>query len=394
MVHILKSLHRLEEKFDTLSIAPGPITPQTDQQQSHVVVSPKSTAGRSTRSSNAQSDTHTVYPRELQRSLYHLTAAHQVLLWPSVYMGLVNLIPDLVPELYHLLQDGTPWLTHIELEKHPDPLPCDPSTRSLLATSPSLRTSKLPFLGLTIEDVGIYTNAYFDTFNLVLPILNRDSFVREVVEPMIRNGYSAGDASACIGLMVFALGQVAVDGVHGSPLCHLDGVPSGLRGGSLVAPPGLRIFNEARNLFGFVMSQCSLENVQIYLLQATYYESCARHMDFWRCSVAASLACQVLIRCEPIDWSTPRADLIKKAYWTCVLGEDLYHLELDLPETGIRTLEDKVPLPYFHETRDGVPAVFEAKSHFQYHFLAMIALCRLINRIHASLHGSKCLIQA
>ena len=72
----------------------------------------------------------------------------------------------------------------------------------------------------------------------------------------------------------------------------------------------------------------------------------------------------------------------------------LYHLELDLPQTGIHTMEDQVPLPYFHEPRTGNSTVSDDKSHFQYHFLAMVALRRLIARIHGSIHGSKSSVPA
>lgn len=60
---------------------------------------------------------------------------------------------------------------------------------------------------------------------------------------------------------------------------------------------------------------------------------------------------------------------------------------MDLAQTGIHTLEDQVPLPYFHEIKSDYA---DGRSHFQYHFLAMIALRRLITRIHGSIHESMC----
>ncbi|KAH0238909.1 hypothetical protein KCV00_g10436, partial [Aureobasidium melanogenum] len=112
-------------------------------------------------------------------------------------------------------------------------------------------------------------------------------------------------------------------------------------------------------------------------------------MDFWRATVAASTSCQILIKCESIDWSTPRADLIKRAYWACVLSEgSMYHLELDLSQTGIHTLEDQVPLPYFHGSENNYGSPTDEKSRSQYHFLAMIALRRLVAQIHESIHRS------
>lgn len=67
----------------------------------------------------------------------------------------------------------------------------------------------------------------------------------------------------------------------------------------------------------------------------------------------------------------------------------MYHLELDLSQTGIHSLEDQVPLPYFHEAQNTAGQPPDERSYFQYHFLAMIALRRLITRIHGSIHDSE-----
>lgn len=134
------------------------------------------------------------------------------------------------------------------------------------------------------------------------------------------------------------------------------------------------------------MTLCSTENVQILLLQATYYEANARHFDFWRSTIAASMACQVVIECQTIDWLSHRGDMITRAYWACVLNEDLYHLDLDLPRSGIVTLEDKVPLPCFYTTQEpqrGIEPVTDECSQIECHFLAMITLHRLIARAHS-----------
>lgn len=69
--------------------------------------------------------------------------------------------------------------------------------------------------------------------------------------------------------------------------------------------------------------------------------------------------------------------------------DSMYHLELDLSQTGIHTLEDQVPLPYFHDSENNYGNPSDEKSNFQYHFLAMIALRRLVARIHGSIHGCK-----
>lgn len=69
-------------------------------------------------------------------------------------------------------------------------------------------------------------------------------------------------------LLVLALGQVAVDGVCGPLISVNKGRSSGLRGGVAERPPTLNLFNEARWRMGFIKHRCTLENVQIHLLES------------------------------------------------------------------------------------------------------------------------------
>lgn len=399
MVHILEALQRLETKVDGLQISKTS-TPSSNRESSlqsgpQAVSIGNSLGGGSHISLESEGKAAAQnFPRELQRSYQHLTVAHKILLWPAVYLHILNSGVAAASDLQYVLQDGTPWFIQLELAKHSETLPWDTEMRTYPITQPSSGEIRLGFSRLTMDVAQRLTDAYFNTFNILFPILDRESFMTDIVGSVVRNGYADGDPDACLALLVFALGQVAIDGVYSSPISSYNGSPSGLRGGTANKPPGLDLFNEARRRVGFNVHACTLENVQILLLQATYYESCARHMDFWRATVAASMSCQVLIRCESIDWSTPRADLIKRAYWTCLLSEDMYHLELDLSQTGIHTLEDQVPLPYFHEAQNMSGKASDERSHFQYHFLAMIALRRLITRIHGSIHDSECTHEA
>jgi hypothetical protein len=407
MVHILDTLTRLENKFDNLAMT---------QSSGSDVSTPGirgSASGASSTSQvklapNGTPQGHSDYPGHVQQPYQHLTVPHKIMLWPGIYIHLLNSGISAASDLQYVLQEGTPWFIKREISRHPDPLPSDvglPCFAINVAPSEQGRAANVAFPTLTIQQIQEYSDAYFNTFNVLYPILNRETFMNGVVARLLREGYGDGDAGGVLALTVFALGCVAIEGVFERPVSVVSGQPSGFRGGTIDRPPGIGLFNEARRRLGFVVTQCTLENVQISLLQATYYESTARHLDFWRSTVAASMACQVLIRCQPIDWSSSHGDLIKRAYWTCVLSEDLYHLDLDLPQTGIHTMEDEVPLPYFHEAQEhdqqrrtstsagagasGSSASLQAseeRSHFQYHFLAMIALRRLIARIHNVIH--------
>jgi hypothetical protein len=405
MVHILESLNRLENKFDNLAMR-GPstnasdITPPLGGSASTDSPAIGVAAKQSPTKETAYPRTEAIPPASLQQGDEHLTVSHKIILWPSIYVHIINSGIAAASDLQFVLQEGTPWFIRREMEKYPDPLPFDVGLPCFGVSSSSVpnqgQATNVAFPTLTIQQIQEFTDAYFNTFNILHPLLNRESFMNDVVARLLREGYGDGDTGSVLALLVYALGQVAIEGVFERPISMVNGQPSGFRGGTADRPPGLALFNEARRRLGFIMTPCSLENVQIMLLQATYYEAAAHHLDFWRSTVAASMACQVLIRCRPIDWTSPEGDLIKRAYWTCVLSEDLYHLDLDLPQTGIHRLEDEVPLPYFHGdptqsgTRAGssrtMSAAAEERSHYQYHFLAMIALRRLISRTHDVIH--------
>jgi len=105
---------------------------------------------------------------------------------------------------------------------------------------------------------------------------------------------------------------------------------------------------------------------------------------------------------EKIDWDTHRGAVIKRVYWTCNLiekyvtpttvstrvtdfsftngGYSWYHFDLDLPQTGIGDYEDQVPLPGDNFGDRSIEA-----ETVTLHFLAIIALRRLISRIHAAI---------
>ncbi|KAI9712057.1 MAG: hypothetical protein M1820_001766 [Bogoriella megaspora] len=65
-----------------------------------------------------------------------------------------------------------------------------------------------------------------------------------------------------------------------------------------------------------------------------------------------------------------------------------YHLDLDLPQTGISSLESEVPLPRF--VRQDITATphRDERSLIEYPFLAMIAIRRLTSNIHAVIFDS------
>jgi hypothetical protein len=102
------------------------------------------------------------------------------------------------------------------------------------------------FPALTAERVRELSDSYFGTFNMAYPILDQHVFVAETLPPLLADGFSYGDVSVILALLVLALGELAIEGISGDPVTSASGTSIGLRGGTLQNPPGIELFNEAR----------------------------------------------------------------------------------------------------------------------------------------------------
>jgi len=206
--------------------------------------------------------------------------------------------------------------------------------------------------------VDEYSSADFNTFNVLLPLLDPDIFMSGAAARLLREGYKDGDLEGVLRLLVFALRQLAIEEVVGRHTSACNHESSGFRGGTIEQPPGSALFNEARRRIGMANTQSCLEYVQVMLLQATYLEASARHLDFWSSTSAASLAGICLVKGQKVDWASAYSDLVKRTYWVCVLQERLFDVDFRVASTGIESLEDRVPLPHFFvawEERPGDP---------------------------------------
>ena len=92
---------------------------------------------------------------------------------------------------------------------------------------------------------------------------------------------------------------------------------------------------------------------------------------------------------NPPDWNSPRGDLIKRAYWHCVIMESALHTELDLPLTGIIGLEDRVGIPSFNTPFCEADHRGNQSSHFEAHYASQVALRRLCSNLHNNIYECK-----
>jgi hypothetical protein len=323
----------------------------------------------------------------------HLTVPHKVMSWPAVNHELHARGSQFTQDLHEICSRGSSWF--VEKSKWTSPATMSSGRQDQSAKLNSPMPAKISNLYSLHRygEVAIkgYVEAYFRTFNKSRPILNQAFFMREVELQLTPATSSSREIEGVLLLLVIALGQVAYEGTAGVPIESFAKRSSGIRGGTASSSPGTSCFDEAIRRWDLTPITPTLLNIHALILQATFYEASARHWDFWRCAVAASSACEQLIKERNVDWSTLAGEMLKRAYWACVLDEGYFHHDLDLPGTGVFALQDEVPLPSFVRDTDepisvGAEAADSPKAYL--HFLASTSLKRLVDRIHDAVHES------
>ncbi|KAL7628123.1 hypothetical protein AAE478_002321 [Parahypoxylon ruwenzoriense] len=271
------------------------------------------------------------------RDVQYVSATHKILSWPFIQQVLENKVPNL--DLASLEKDGAAML--LWLQGRTISLPTSiseslniggegPSLPLQVPHSSQVDGMQARELNINWETMQRLAKSYFDTFNLIHPIMDRQAFQSEVLPTIANHGFDESSTST-LACLVFALGEVAISAVQGAPINTHKGRPSGIRGGTIERPPGLLLFNEARRRMGFNLTECSLENVQMFAL-ATYL-----------------------------------------------------NMELNLPRTGLDKIEALVGLPDFSGSYSEDDYLGNQASHFQEYFASQIVLRRLSVEFHTTL---------
>ena len=200
-----------------------------------------------------------------------VAAAHKLFLWPAIREILDSVGIDTSEDLEPLGRAGTQWLIRTLQRKFNQaglPLDVNLESRQFVGMQISRISQRVVFSDLTVEHMQNVSSVYFNTFNFLYPLLDREAFYTNTLHKVTTEGFGEGDVESVIALLVMALGQCALDGSIGEPVPDDSTRRSGIRGGTAERPPGLSLFNEARRRMGFLMTQCELENVQILSLAA------------------------------------------------------------------------------------------------------------------------------
>ncbi|KAF5516042.1 Echinocandin B biosynthetic cluster transcription factor ecdB [Colletotrichum siamense] len=144
---------------------------------------------------------------------------------------------------------------------------------------------------------------------------------------------------------------------------------------------GLSFFNLACSIFRDV-EDVSWESVQCLLLIALYNSSKLRVYDHWR---FINKACSTVIILLPLEEQL-RAHHCQ-LYWIAYLQESQILVEFEFPSSGLSGLESSVPLPLLPD-----PGIDPRQKEYQFFFLALVSMRRLLNRIHSHLYNQERLV--
>ncbi|KAK4039297.1 hypothetical protein C8A01DRAFT_16706 [Parachaetomium inaequale] len=394
LVEILDRIKSLEGKIDYLSQRPA-VTPSASAYPvPNSLPSPLPTAQGALGSSVPTSSSYH-FPDVAsvasggEDHYQYVSSVHQMLKWPAIQQLFASIQPNLPDiDLSVLEREGPASMVALRrsaiLGLPTDTSPPVARASAISMHDPVTAPGSIAVSDLSWDTMQTLSKAYFDSINLLCPILNRQSFMSDTLPTLFSQGFDHGMAST-IAFLVFALGEVALAGSDGPSVHVYNGRASGIKGGSVDRPPGLELFNEARRRMGFNLTECSLENVQIFELASIYYGTCFYPLDFWRMTTSASMACQALITSHPSALSSAQADLTRRAFWHCSVMETGLNLELGFPLTGLEKMESIVGLPDFSGPYSEDDYMSNQESYFQEHFASQIVLRRLLVDFHVVL---------
>lgn len=229
-------------------------------------------------------------------------------------LSVYNVEPEIMNDQWMPVEK---WLKEISAG-YTDDLTCAKAVRFATGTQ-SYWDSE--WIVVTSTMVHNYTTLFFSSYHTLYPILDED-YLRNHTIPFAAQGkFSQFDQNTTLILLVMALGEVAQQSVTGEPLVDPStNQPTGVRGGTKGQPPGLNFIMEARSRIGQGMTKMDITVLHCYILFSLYYAQVSRNMDYWIMTRMASDLCQSLVRCVD-DWNSFEGDMLKRAYWMCVLLE-------------------------------------------------------------------------
>ena len=195
--------------------------------------------------------------------------------------------------------------------------------------------------------------------------------------------------------LILALGKICL---------HNDPLPAGSR-----ETPGLEYYVRAVEIFGARCDSNELIHAHLFLLAGLYKGQLARVKESMNWYAMAGRVLRQLLRSYGLEdkghWTRTgelpeershdlltdehRSSIVRAAH-TCIQLESDILAELDLPSSGIISLETMLPMPGAFPGVTSSDGDFEQSTTILLHFTSQLYLRIRLNQIHGHLYGSDC----
>ncbi|KAI3580410.1 hypothetical protein IWW34DRAFT_848705 [Fusarium oxysporum f. sp. albedinis] len=212
---------------------------------------------------------------------------------------------------------------------------------------------------LSLSQVSLLTQSYFQHFHPSCLILNESLFYSLVLSNAVQTNF-APNYNSCTVLLVCSLGSI---------VAHYSGHEEWSSGNE--QDIGLGFFNLANDMFRDLEGG-NWESVQCLLLMGLFYSAKLRVYDAWQANHKACCTVSILV---PLQRALEAQHC--QLFWIAYLQERSQILaEFDFPASGLGKLASSMPLPV-------IPGAGTDPRHAQYQFffLALISMRKLLNRI-------------
>ncbi|KAL7940834.1 hypothetical protein V8C42DRAFT_206196 [Trichoderma barbatum] len=222
-------------------------------------------------------------------------------------------------------------------------------------------------LHLSLSHLRQLADHYFAHFHPPYLILDEIQFYNHNLSQALRSNFQNG-LNSCLVLLVFALGSIAAYHTGNYEWATSNSA-------NITTDVGLGFFNLAKQIFQDAEA-VDWVSVQCLLLMGQFYSAKLHVHASWRAIHQACCTTKILLSLR-----TPLKTQHYQLYWVGYLLESQILAEFNFPPSGLSSLENAVPLPV-------VPDSGAEPHHQEYHFffLALVALRKLLNRIHVNLY--------
>jgi hypothetical protein len=263
---ILKTLDTLHQKVDQLGLD---LSRPVEMPTTEAVMPPPAFSRRRFRTKTPDtSQPHSHGDTSLASFDVPGSEVLRIMSWPAVE----QLLRSDLDEIYRWEKDYNStedWLAEIT-DAFGRPLTVESRVDIITDGTAYFQAPDSRILHLHDGEIDELLGAYFSSFYYIYPVVDEDQFREKDLPQVKSSSFAETDERSPLVLLVLALGSVAQQGTIGDAIFEPppSGRATGVKGGTVQAPPGITFLQEALRRMGLQLPKFSIPLLQCYLLAA------------------------------------------------------------------------------------------------------------------------------